>query len=175
MTSNTELMEQMIGLHPMFATNQTLMDQMKQSIPFIIQQFGNTDVQGLMTNPRALQAMLQIQEGLSQLQSEAPSFVTRLGIAPLPERPMPPLTATEGEEAPAPPPPVNTYAQFMTHMLATVSGADESLPEDVRYRSQMSQLVAMGFGNADSNLQALVASSGNVNVAIETLMKQRHV
>ena len=38
-------------------------------------QMQNPEVQNLMTNPRALQAIMQIQQGMSQLQSEAPGVL----------------------------------------------------------------------------------------------------
>lgn len=33
------------------------------------------EVQALMTNPRAMQALMQIQQGMAQLQAEAPGLV----------------------------------------------------------------------------------------------------
>ena len=38
-------------------------------------QMQNPEVQNLMTSPRALQAIMQIQQGMSQLQSEAPGLL----------------------------------------------------------------------------------------------------
>ena len=36
----------------------------------------NPEVQGLMTNQRALQALMQIQQGMAELQREAPGLLT---------------------------------------------------------------------------------------------------
>ncbi len=44
-------------------------------------QMQNPDVQSVMTNPRALQAIMQIQQGMQQLQAEAPGLVGRLIIS----------------------------------------------------------------------------------------------
>ena len=41
-----------------------------------------------------------------------------------------------------------------------------------RYSSEMEQLVAMGFVNREANLQALIATFGDVNAAIERLLNQ---
>ena len=41
-----------------------------------------------------------------------------------------------------------------------------------RYSNEMEQLVAMGFVNREANLQALIATFGDVNAAIERLLNQ---
>ncbi len=38
-------------------------------------QMQNPEVQSAITNPRAMQAILQIQQGMQQLQSEAPGLL----------------------------------------------------------------------------------------------------
>lgn len=42
---------------------------------FTYEQMQNPEIQSLMTNPRAMDAMLQIQRGMAQLQTEAPGLV----------------------------------------------------------------------------------------------------
>ena len=44
-------------------------------------------------------------------------------------------------------------------------------PEPGLYASQMQQLQAMGFSDAAANMQALNATGGNVNAAIERLLR----
>lgn len=39
-------------------------------------QMQSPDFQAMLTNPRALQAIMQIQQGMQQLQQEAPGLVT---------------------------------------------------------------------------------------------------
>ena len=39
-----------------------------------------------------------------------------------------------------------------------------------RYSSQIQQLVDMGFADREANLRALIATSGNVNAAVERLL-----
>lgn len=46
-------------------------------------------------------------------------------------------------------------------------------PPEERYRSQLEQLAAMGFINRDANLQALIATFGDVNAAVERLLQNR--
>lgn len=41
---------------------------------------------------------------------------------------------------------------------------------EVRFQSQLDQLNAMGFINREANLQALIATGGDINAAIERLL-----
>lgn len=50
--------------------------------------------------------------------------------------------------------------------------ADTRPPEE-RYRSQLEQLVEMGFSNREANLQALIATFGDINAAIARLLPQQ--
>jgi len=45
--------------------------------PNFIQQLQNPEMQNLMTNPQALRALMQIQEGMEQLRTAAPSFANK--------------------------------------------------------------------------------------------------
>lgn len=47
---------------------------------------------------------------------------------------------------------------------------DNTLPVDQRYQAQLEQLAAMGFMNREANLQALVATFGDVNAAVDWLL-----
>jgi ubiquilin len=53
--------------------------------------------------------------------------------------------------------------------LAGMGGASAQPPE-TRFASQLQQLQDMGFPDQPSNLQALVATGGNVNAAVERLL-----
>nr|2KNZ_A Chain A, Ubiquilin-4 [Mus musculus] len=44
-----------------------------------------------------------------------------------------------------------------------------SMPE-VRFQQQLEQLNSMGFINREANLQALIATGGDINAAIERLL-----
>lgn len=44
------------------------------------------------------------------------------------------------------------------------------LTPEVRFQQQLEQLNAMGFINREANLQALIATGGDVNAAIERLL-----
>ena len=63
MAANPELSRQMIGNNPMFANNPQLREQMLSSLPAMIEQMRNPEVQALMQNREALEAITQVQEG----------------------------------------------------------------------------------------------------------------
>ncbi len=45
-------------------------------MPNFLAQLNNPEMQSLVTNPRAMSAMLQIQQGMEQLRQVAPSFAS---------------------------------------------------------------------------------------------------
>lgn len=46
-----------------------------------------------------------------------------------------------------------------------------SEPPEVRFRDQLAQLEEMGFSEKSSNVRALLATGGNVQAAIEYLLR----
>lgn len=61
----------------------------------------------------------------------------------------------------------------MARMVAGMNmRQDVTLPPEQRYEAQLEQLAAMGFMNRDANLQALIATFGDVNAAIDRLLSQ---
>lgn len=59
----------------------------------------------------------------------------------------------------------------MARMLAGMSVQNDStIPPEQRYRTQLEQLTAMGFVNREANLQALIATFGDINAAVERLL-----
>ncbi|XP_062604907.1 ubiquilin-1-like [Saccostrea cucullata] len=74
MSANPEMANQIIGSNPMFASNPQLQQQVLQQLPNMLQQLQNPEMQALMTNPQALNAVMQIQQGMSTLQQTAPSL-----------------------------------------------------------------------------------------------------
>lgn len=61
--------------------------------------------------------------------------------------------------------------QFMNRMLSGMNAQQNvSLPPEQRYQQQLEQLAAMGFVNREANLQALIATYGDINAAVERLL-----
>ncbi|XP_047734554.1 ubiquilin-3-like [Prionailurus viverrinus] len=156
-----------------------LQDEMRRQLPLLLH------LQAAMANPRAMHALLQIEQGLQILATEAPRLLlwfmpclTGLGSmvggteprggALMPEDP--PL-------APAPEvPPAQGSVELGPHstpflqMWQTLSGANpQQMQPEIHFRVQLEQLRAMGFLNPEANLQALIATGGDVDAAVEKL------
>lgn len=84
MSANPEMANQIIGSNPMFAGNPQLQQQVMQQLPTMMQQLQNPEMQALLSNPQALNAVMQIQQGLSTLQSTAPSLFPGVNPGSLP-------------------------------------------------------------------------------------------
>ncbi|XP_017034007.1 ubiquilin-1 [Drosophila kikkawai] len=73
--------------------------------------------------------------------------------------------------APGGGPNAQLFNDFMMRMLNGMSNnTDSTQPPEVRYQSQLEQLAAMGFANREANLQALIATFGDINAAVERLL-----
>lgn len=226
MASNPELATQILGQNPLFASNPQLLEQMRTMMPAFMQQMQNPEVQNLMTNPQALQAVMQIQTAMEQLRQSAPNLLSGIGLGvslpPFPLSSNPDATAaaaagtvttaspaattttsstttTAGGETttaattpPSAPPIVPPVAgtpggqealnQFMAQMFSSlVQGSSQQQqqpeqqqqPPEERFRTQLEQLAAMGFMNREANIQALIATFGDVNAAVERLLQSR--
>ncbi|XP_078601210.1 ubiquilin-1-like isoform X2 [Branchiostoma floridae x Branchiostoma japonicum] len=202
MGQNPDMASQIIGNNPLFQGNPQLQEQMRQQLPTFMQQMQNPEVQAAVTNPRVLQAIMQIQQGMQQLQAEAPVLLPGLGV-PSPSVPpaggMPaspaapassaassstdsttsttptPTTAsastTSSSTAAPPTGPTEAQQQLLQQMLQTLAGGNAMQPPEVRFRSQLEQLETMGFVNRAANIQALTATNGDVNAAIDRLLQ----
>lgn len=162
--------------------------------------FQDQEFMSLLTNPEAIQSVEQIQQGFERLQRIAPNLFGRLGLPNLPRANLGgapaassnPSTGLGGviggggtnDEA------ARMLAQLLSGgvqgsattglgdgggnpMAAAMAGLDNPVqnPEE-RYSQQLQQLTEMGFSNREANLQALIATFGDVNAAIARLLPQ---
>ncbi|XP_068189335.1 ubiquilin-4 [Antennarius striatus] len=193
LSQNPELASQVLMNNPLFAGNPQLQEQFRSQLPIFLQQMQNPEALSVMTNPRAMQALMQIQQGLQTLQTEAPGLMPSLmsggvpgmptgGVPGMPTGGVPGMPTGGGmpTENPASSPssagPSAAQQQLMQQMLQMFAGggggggsATTQTPE-VRFQSQLDQLSAMGFINHEANLQALIATGGDINAAIERLL-----
>ena len=65
---NPEMAANIISSNPLFAGNPQLQEQMRNMMPAMMQQLQNPAVQNLVTNPDAMGALQQIQQGMQRLQ-----------------------------------------------------------------------------------------------------------
>ncbi|NXX78991.1 UBQL1 protein, partial [Urocolius indicus] len=179
LSQNPDLAVQMILHNPLFAGNPQLQEQMRQQLPTFLQQMQNTDTLSAMSNPRAMQALLQIQQGLQTLATEAlgliPGFnpdLGGLGSTGAPTGSTVPSSVPSENTSPTSGSVESDHQQFVQQMLQALAGANAQqlqIPE-VRFQQQLEQLTAMGFLNHEANLQALIATGGDISAAIERLL-----
>jgi len=172
--------------NPMFAGNPALQQQMSTMMPQLLQQMQNPQTQQLMSNPEALQAIMQIQQGMDRLRAAAPDLYQSMGLPSLPPNLVPSPAAAGSPGTPAAPsttgsagptpaaapgqPNQEQFSQFMTQMMGQMrAGNPEQAPEE-RFASQLDQLASMGFVDRQANIQALIATMGDVNAAVERLL-----
>ncbi|XP_044116768.1 ubiquilin-3-like [Neovison vison] len=156
-----------------------LQDEMHRQLPLLLH------LQAALTNPRAMQALLQIEQGLQILATEAPRLLlwfmpclAGLGsMAGSTESRQGTLMQEDPSLAPASEvPPAQGSAELGLHsipllqMLQALAGANpQQLQPETHFRVQLEQLRAMGFLNPEANLQALIATGGDVDAAVEKL------
>merc|ERR1719210_201793 len=75
MSANPDFTNQILQANPMFAGNPALQEQLRAQMPHFLQQMQNPEIQSALSNPRALEAMMQIQQGMATLQTEAPGLL----------------------------------------------------------------------------------------------------
>ncbi|XP_055439983.1 ubiquilin-4 isoform X7 [Bubalus kerabau] len=80
LAQNPDFAAQMMVNVPLFAGNPQLQEQLRLQLPVFLQQMQNPESLSILTNPRAMQALLQIQQGLQTLQTEAPGLVPSRGL-----------------------------------------------------------------------------------------------
>ncbi|XP_069336535.1 ubiquilin-4 isoform X2 [Eulemur rufifrons] len=184
LAQNPDFAAQMMVNVPLFAGNPQLQEQLRLQLPVFLQQMQNPESLSILTNPRAMQALLQIQQGLQTLQTEAPGLVPSLGSFGMSRTPAPsaggntgsaPEAPTSSPATPATPSPMgasNAQQQLMQQMIQLLAGSGNSQVQtpEVRFQQQLEQLNSMGFINREANLQALIATGGDINAAIERLL-----
>ena len=173
LASNPQLARSMIANNPLLAGNDQLQRQMTAMLPNVLQQLQNPDIQQIFTNPEAMQAIQQVQQGLSTLQQTSPGLFSSMGTgttAPPVTTTAPATTPTTGASQTSPDG-NDQLSQFMARMMGQVGlGGTGGPPPEERFHSQLQQLAAMGFVNREANVRALVATFGDVNAAVERLL-----
>lgn len=189
--TNPELMNLLITSNPLLANDPSLADQIRGQLPNIMTQMQNPEFQAAMTNPEVLAAMMQIQQGMQRLTMAAPGLLPGIGVA----SPYGQQQAGSPGRMPAPGQAGgrqnDAYIQsLMSQMVSSLStgqgGQRPTLPgglptapptgnPELAYRAQLQQLGQMGFVDAHANLQALIATNGDLNSAIERLLNSREM
>ncbi|XP_038624553.1 ubiquilin-4 isoform X1 [Tachyglossus aculeatus] len=178
LSQNPDLAAQMMVNVPLLSGSPQLQEQLRLQLPVFLQQMQNPESLSVLTNPRAMQALLQIQQGLQTLQTEAPGLVPSLGNLAAPRIPAADAAAAPSTTAPSPAgsaapggaSPQQQLMQQMVQLLAGAGGGGQAQTPEVQYQQQLEQLSAMGFIDREANVQALIATGGDINAAIERLL-----
>ncbi|KAG5188706.1 hypothetical protein JKP88DRAFT_234129 [Tribonema minus] len=171
MTSNPAVVEQMLNMNPQLRAMVDAQPGMRQQLPQLLSG---------MSDPANLQAMIQMQQSMAQLQ--------RAGIMP-PIPGMPPMPGAPAAATPGAPPAAAGGLDFSAllagHGVGMPPGSGAAVPPAwlaaaqpppppanpaEAYAAQLAQLRAMGFSDDAASLRALVDARGNVNAAVERLI-----
>ena len=77
MAADPAIANSILAANPYFRMNPQMQEQMRTMMPQFISQMQNPQMQNVVTNPDALAAIMQIQQGMEQLRTVAPEFVGR--------------------------------------------------------------------------------------------------
>lgn len=169
MLSNPQFMQQAIDSNPMLR-------QMIQNNPGMRETLSNPEFLRRLSDPNTIQAMLQMQGAMQQMQrlNEAggTAAVNPFGTTQITSPPTNPSTAAQ------PPRPFDLSAMMNSMGMggagqAGLFGAPQpQVPPAQLYATQLEQLQAMGFYDEQQNITALQATGGNVSAAVERLLQQ---
>ncbi|XP_074046512.1 ubiquilin-1-like [Macrotis lagotis] len=179
LVQNPHLAAQMM----MFMGSPQIYEQMRQQLPTILQQMQLSDLLLALANPKASQALLQIEQGLQKLSTEAPAllpwltpYLWGLGRNAFPETV---TTGAQSKQTSSLPGrgKIDTHYQpiaILQRLQALAGGYNQQIqPPEVRFRPQMERLRAMGFRNQNANLQALIATEGDTSAAVRRLKRSQ--
>lgn len=77
MAADPAMASRIIAANPFLRGNPQMQEQMRAMMPTFIQQMQNPQIQNVVTNPEALAAIMQIQQGMEQLRTIAPELVEK--------------------------------------------------------------------------------------------------
>ena len=146
------------------AMNPALARQLEAN-PGAAAMLNNPEMLRQMMNPANMQAMLQMQQAMGQLQASGIMPQTPAGMGGFGGMPGLGMPATPGVA-----PGLDFSSLFGGLPGASIPPAASPATPAVRFASQLQQLQDMGFSDEAANLQALSATGGNVTAAVERLL-----
>ncbi|XP_014851453.1 PREDICTED: ubiquilin-1 [Poecilia mexicana] len=176
LSQNPDFAAQMLLSHPLLSGNVQLQEQMRQHIPLFLKQMQNGELLSMMLNPRAMEALLQIQQGLQTLAADTPSLMTVAGpgtSAGSAQHPSDPSlnnqTGCRPQDAPLTE--QQLQEQFVHQMLKALANTNDGVrhEEEEDFQEELQQMNSMGFRDRKANLQALISSGGDLSSALHLL------
>ncbi|XP_031712607.1 ubiquilin-1 isoform X2 [Anarrhichthys ocellatus] len=172
LSQNPDLAAQMLLSHPLFSGNPQLQQQMRQQIPLFLQQLQSPELLSTMLNPKAMEALLLIQQGLQTLAAEAPALIPTAGVNDAPELPSDSVLNSQSGSGPQ----VATVTeqqqqQFVQQMLQALADTNHGVHVDeAEFQDELEHLSSMGFRDREANLQVLISTGGDLTTAIQHLL-----
>lgn len=77
MAADPAIASRIVAANPMLRGNPQMQEQVRAMMPAFIRQMQNPQIQNVVTNPDALAAIMQIQQGMEQLRTVAPELVEK--------------------------------------------------------------------------------------------------
>ncbi|KAJ8983875.1 hypothetical protein NQ317_000911 [Molorchus minor] len=181
LTSDPNMASALLANNPLLSGNTGMDDQLRSMLPQVMQQLQNPAIANVLSNPQALNAMMQIQQGMETLRQTAPGLLntvpgavpaatTTTATSTTPSTPGTGQGGTTTTTTTAAGQTNDAFLEFMARMGAGLANPESQIPPEQRYQTQLDQLAAMGFVNREANLQALITTYGDVNAAVEKLL-----
>ncbi|XP_072825454.1 ubiquilin-like protein [Vicugna pacos] len=160
-----------------------LSEQWRQQLPALLQQTQLSDMLTALANPKASQAILQIEQGLQLLVTEEPvllpwvaPYLWGLGWLPAPSCSYPDTVPWAWDvpdmEEPKGPESCHKSGTVLQSLQSRAGDPSHLLQApEIHFSKQMESLHAMGFGNHQANLQALIATEGDTSAAVRKLRR----
>ena len=183
LSQNPDMAANIIGSNPLFAGNPEMQQQMRNMMPNFMQQLARPEVQGIMSNPEAMRAIMQIQEGLQRLRQVAPEFYNSMGMPNIASglgnigtpgttsssstsgssSTTTTTTSTSGSATTTPsatgttpssqPQDMDSFRTLMNSMVSNMANQGLNAPPEERFQSQLETLASMGFVDRQANIQ----------------------
>ncbi|KAG7223457.1 hypothetical protein INR49_015561 [Caranx melampygus] len=178
LSQNPDLAAQMLLSHPLFSGNPQLQQQMRQQLPLFLQQMQSPELLSAMLNPRAMEAVLQIQQGLQTLATEAPALIPAAGLGNTgasvniaPELASDSVLNSQSGNGPQVATVTEQQQQFVQQMLQALANTNNGAhPQEAEFKEELEHLNSMGFRDVQANLRALIRTGGDLNTAIQQLL-----
>lgn len=180
LSQNPDLAAQMLLSHPLFSGNPQLQLQMRQQLPLFLEQMQSPELLSTMLNPRAMEALLQIQQGLQTLTAEAPALIpaaepgnTGANVNAAPEHGPDSVPNNQSGSGPQVATVTEQQQLFVQQMLQALASATREVHrEEADFQEELEQLSSMGFTDRQANLQALISTGGDLITAVQHLLSQ---
>ncbi|KAM9360676.1 LOW QUALITY PROTEIN: ubiquilin-1-like [Symphorus nematophorus] len=176
LSQNPDLAAQMLLSHPLFSGNPQLQQQMRQQIPLFLQQMQSPELLSAMLNPKAMEALLQIQQALQTLAAEAPALIPTAGLGNVgahvdaaPElRSDSVLNSQSGSGPEVATVTEQQQQQFVQQMLQALANINYGVHSCEEFQEELEQLSSMGF--RDKPNLVLISTGGDLTTAVQHLL-----